>query len=204
MIVLEVGYWKMRLFVLTLIATFFSANADFSVKGIKNWFKDLYNKGSVKVESGVENIKASTAGQQVSSFVDQSKDTFQSYRKGVLSQEFLDARKNLLDYTKKLIKELDADIHSLSQLEDGKFFDRVAIYKDGKNYVEALEKCLSEELDNLSDARRMKESVDMNMGEIISILTDELIFSYIDDLRQAYNTFNTTFEQIENNLKKKK
>lgn len=200
----EVGYGKMRLFVLMLIATFFNANADFSVKSIKNWFKDLYNKGSAKVESGVENIKASTAGQQVSSFVDQSKDTFQSYRKGVLSPEFLDARKNLLDYTNKLIKELDADIHSLSQLEDGKYFDRVAIYKEGKNYVEALKKCLSEELDNLSDARKMKESVDMNMGEIISILTDELIFSYIDDLRQAYNTFNTTFEQIENNLKKKK
>lgn len=200
----EVGYWKMRLFILMLIATFFNVNADFNVKGIKNWFKDLYNKGSAKVESGVESIKASNAGQQVSSFVDQSKDTFQSYRKGVLSPEFLDARKNLLDYTKKLIKELDADIHSLSQLEDGKFFDRVAIYKDGKNYVEALKKCLSEELDNLSDARKMKESVDMNMGEIISILTDELIFSYIDDLRQAYNTFNATFEQIENNLKKKK
>lgn len=198
------GYWKMRLFILMLIATFFNVNADFNVKGIKNWFKDLYNKGSAKVESGVESIKASNAGQQVSSFVDQSKDTFQSYRKGVLSPEFLDARKNLLDYTKKLIKELDADIHSLSQLEDGKFFDRVAIYKDGKNYVEALKKCLSEELDNLSDARKMKESVDMNMGEIISILTDELIFSYIDDLRQAYNTFNATFEQIENNLKKKK
>ena len=112
MMVLEVGYWKMRLFVLTLITTFFSVNADFSVNGIKNWFKDLYNKGSVKVESGVENIKASTAGQQVSSFVDQSKDTFQSYRKGVLSPEFLDARKNLLDYTKKLIAALPGRHHS--------------------------------------------------------------------------------------------
>ncbi len=200
----EVGYWKMRLFVLMLITTFFSANADFSVKGIKNWFKDLYSKGSAKVESGVENIKISTAGQQVSNFVDQSKDTFRSYRKGILSPEFLEARNNLLDYTKKLIKELDADIRSLSQLEDGKFFDRVAIYKDGKNYVEALEKSLSAELDNLSDARKMKESVDMNMGEIVSVLTDELIFSYIDDLRQAHDTFNTTFEQVENDLKKKK
>jgi len=194
----------MRLFVLTLVTTFFSANADFSVEGIKNWFKDLYNKGSAKVESGIEDLKTSTAGQQVSNFVDESKDTFRSYRKGMLSPEFLNARKNLLDYTKKLIKELDADIHSLSQLDDIKFHDRVAIYKDGRNYVKALEKCLSAELDNLSDAKTMKESVDVNMGEIVSILTDELIFSYIDDLRQAYHNFNMTFEQLENDLKNKK
>lgn len=194
----------MRLFVLVSVIIFFNANADFSIESIKNWFKDTYNKGSAKVEFGIKNIKTSTAGQQVSTFMDESQDTLRSYRKGTLSPEFLEARKNLQNYTKKLLNELDADIRSLSQLDKGKFYDRVVIYKDGRSYVEALDKCLSAELDNLSDARTMKEAVDMNMGEIISILTDELLFSYVDDLRQAYHDFSTKFDQLETDLKKKK
>ena len=194
----------MRLFVLMFVVTFFSANADFSTEGIKNWFKDTYNKGFAQVKFGIKNIKTSTAGQQVSTFVDESQDTLRSYRKGTLSPEFLEARKNLQNYTKKLINELEADIRSLSQLDKGKFYDKVVIYKDGKGYVEALDKCLSAELDNLSDARTMKESVDLNMGEIISILTDELLFSYIDDLRQAHHDFNAKFKQLEIDMKKNK
>lgn len=201
---LEVGCYEMKLLVLSLfLVCCFNVDAGF-VENTKNWFLEMFSKGSAKVKSEMENLKSSTAGQQVNKFLDESKTAWQDNKHGTISSELMEARQKLLDCTKKLDKELEADIRSLSQLEDLQYYDRVVIYKDGRTYVQRLERALSTSLNTLADARKMKESVDRYVSDVVNVLTDELIYSYIDDLRQAYNTFKDAYEKLENDLKKQK
>ena len=191
----------MRALVLALFTIFFSSNADFSMDGIKSWFSKMYDKGSSKVEVGLDKLKTSSAGKKVGDFLDETKDTWRENRRGTVSPEFLKARANLADYTAKLSKELDADIRSLSQLDSIRYYDRVAIYKDGKHYVKELEECLAKKVDNFADAKEMKKTADDYMDNILNILTDELIYSYVDDLREAYRVFSNAFENLEKEVK---
>lgn len=193
----------MRILILILFMMVFDSNADFSVGGIKNWFKEIYNNGSSKIETELNSFKSSTAGTKIKDFLNETRTTYQENRVVDISPEFLKARKNFADYAAKLNKELDADIQSLNQLEDIQYHDRIVIYKDGMQYVSYLEECLAKEVKSLSDARLMKREASDHMDNILNILTDELIYSYVDDLREAYHAFNNAFTQAEKELKNK-
>ncbi len=194
----------MRTLVLFLFVLFFDSNADFSVEGVKGWFKEMFLKGSSEIRTGIEKLRSSSAGKTVGNFLDQTKDTLRENRSGTITLEFQEARKNFADYATKLNKELDEDIRSLSQLKDIQYHDRVVVYKNGKYYVVALEKCLAKRIENFVEAKAMKEAADSNMNNITNILTDELIYSYVADLREAYEAFNKAFERMEDRLKAEK
>ena len=195
----------MKKLVLVLFLVFSSSNADFntdfSVEDIKDWFGEVYQNVSSKVETGIDKLKSSSAVKKMGDLLTQAEDTLRENRSGTVTSEFLEASKNLADRAAKLNKELDEDIRSLSQLKEFQYKSRVITYKDGKQYVTALEECLKKELDNFVDAKAMKEEVKEQMDNILNILTDELIYSYMADLREAYNTFNDAFEKMEDKLK---
>lgn len=198
----------MKNLVLVLFLVFSSSNADFntdfSVEGIKDWFGEVYQNVSSKVETGIDKLKSSSAVKKMGDLLTQAEDTLRENRSGTVTSEFLEASKNLADRAAKLNKELDEDIRSLSQLKESQYKSRVITYKDGKQYVTALEECLKKELDNFVDAKAMKEEVKEQMDNILNILTDELIYSYMADLREAYNSFNDAFEKMEDKLKSEK
>ncbi|MBO7454313.1 MAG: hypothetical protein J6T91_02950 [Alphaproteobacteria bacterium] len=198
----------MKKLVLVLFLVFSSSNADFntdfSVEDIKDWFGEVYQNVSSKVETGIDKLKSSSAVKKMGDLLTQAEDTLRENRSGTVTSEFLEASKNLADRAAKLNKELDEDIRSLSQLKEFQYKSRVITYKDGKQYVTALEECLKKELDNFVDAKAMKEEVKEQMDNILNILTDELIYSYMADLREAYNTFNDAFEKMEDKLKSEK
>ncbi|MBO7642426.1 MAG: hypothetical protein J6S86_04685 [Alphaproteobacteria bacterium] len=198
----------MRKLVLVLFLIFSSSNAafnaDFNVENIKDWFGEIYQNVSSKVETGIDKLKSSSAVKKIGDFFSHAEDTLRENRSGTVTPEFLEASKNLADYAAKLNKELDEDIRSLSQLKENQYQNRVIVYKDGKQYVTALEECLKKELDNFVDAKAMKEEVEEQMDNILNILTDELIYSYMADLREAYNAFNDAFEKMEDKLKSEK
>lgn len=195
----------MKKLVLVLFLVFSSSNADFntdfSVEDIKDWFGEVYQNVSSKVETGIDKLKSSSAVKKMGDLLTQAEDTLRENRSGTVTSEFLEASKNLADRAAKLNKELDEDIRSLSQLKEFQYKSRVITYKDGKQYVTALEECLKKELDNFVDAKAMKEEVKEQMDNILNILTDELIYSYMADLREAYNSFNDAFEKMEDKLK---
>lgn len=198
----------MKNLVLVLFLVFSSSNADFntdfSVEDIKDWFGEVYQNVSSKVETGIDKLKSSSAVKKMGDLLTQAEDTLRENRSGTVTSEFLEASKNLADRAAKLNKELDEDIRSLSQLKEFQYKSRVITYKDGKQYVTALEECLKKELDNFVDAKAMKEEVKEQMDNILNILTDELIYSYMADLREAYNSFNDAFEKMEDKLKSEK
>lgn len=198
----------MKKLVLVLFLVFSSSNADFntdfSVEDIKDWFGEVYQNVSSKVETGIDKLKSSSAVKKMGDLLTQAEDTLRENRSGTVTSEFLEASKNLADRAAKLNKELDEDIRSLSQLKEFQYKSRVITYKDGKQYVTALEECLKKELDNFVDAKAMKEEVKEQMDNILNILTDELIYSYMADLREAYNSFNDAFEKMEDKLKSEK
>lgn len=198
----------MKKLVLVLFLVFSSSNADFntdfSVEDIKDWFGEVYQNVSSKVKTGIDKLKSSSAVKKMGDLLTQAEDTLRENRSGTVTSEFLEASKNLADRAAKLNKELDEDIRSLSQLKEFQYKSRVITYKDGKQYVTALEECLKKELDNFVDAKAMKEEVKEQMDNILNILTDELIYSYMADLREAYNTFNDAFEKMEDKLKSEK
>ena len=198
----------MKNLVLVLFLVFSSSNADFntdfSVEGIKDWFDEVYQNVSSKVETGIDKLKSSSAVKKMGDLLTQAEDTLRENRSGTVTSEFLEASKNLADRAAKLNKELNEDIRSLSQLKESQYKSRVITYKDGKQYVTALEECLKKELDNFVDAKAMKEEVKEQMDNILNILTDELIYSYMADLREAYNSFNDAFEEMEDKLKSEK
>ncbi|MCR4556111.1 MAG: hypothetical protein K5766_04860 [Alphaproteobacteria bacterium] len=198
----------MKKLVLVLFLVFSSSNADFntdfSVEDIKDWFGEVYQNVSSKVETGIDKLKSSSAVKKMGDLLTQAEDTLRENRSGTVTSEFLEASKNLADRAAKLNKELDEDIRSLSQLKESQYKSRVITYKDGKQYVTALEECLKKELDNFVDAKAMKEEVKEQMDNILNILTDELIYSYMADLREAYNSFNDAFEKMEDKLKSEK
>lgn len=195
----------MKKLVLVLFLVFSSSNADFNVdfnvENIKDWFSEMYQNISSKVETGIDKLKSSSAVKKMGDFLNHAEDTLRENRSGTITPEFLEASKNLADYAAKLNKELDEDIRSLSQLKEDQYQNRVIVYKGGKQYVMALEECLKRELDNFVDAKAMKEEVKEQMDNILNILTDELIYSYMADLREAYNAFNDAFEKMEDKLK---
>lgn len=205
---LEVGYREMKKFVLVLFLVFSSSsadfNTDFSMEDIKDWFGEMYQYVSSKAETGIDKLKSSSALQKVGDFLTRAEDTLRENRSGTVIPEFLEASKNLADYAAKLNKELDEDIRSLSQLKENQYQNRVLSYKDGKQYVTALEESLTKELDNFVDAKAMKEEVKEQMDSILNILTDELIYSYVADLREAYKAFNNAFKKMEDKLKSEK
>jgi len=198
----------MRTLVLVLFFVVFNlkadSNLDFSMDGVKSWFSEVYQKVSSGVDTGINKLKSSSAIKKVGDFLDQTEDTLRENRSGTVTPEFLEARKNFADCASKLNKELSEDIRSLSQLKDAQFHNRVVKYKGGKQYVTALEECLAKELDNFIDAKTMKDEARYQMNNILDILTDELIYSYISDLREAYNAFNDAFDKLENQLKSEK
>ncbi len=200
----EVGYREMRTLILVFFAvTVFDSYADFSIESVKSWVGTMYNEGSSKVGASIDELKSSSMGKKVGDFWDQTKDTLQENRRGTVTDEFLEVRKNFADYASKLNKELEEDIRSLSQLKDVRYHDRVVIYKDGKQYVTALEECLSRKLESFADAKEMKDAAHDHMDSILNILTDELIYSYVSDLREAYIAFNNAFDTLKNQLKTK-
>lgn len=198
----------MKKFVLVLFLVFSSSsadfNTDFSMEDIKDWFGEMYQYVSSKAETGIDKLKSSSALQKVGDFLTRAEDTLRENRSGTVIPEFLEASKNLADYAAKLNKELDEDIRSLSQLKENQYQNRVLSYKDGKQYVTALEESLTKELDNFVDAKAMKEEVKEQMDSILNILTDELIYSYVADLREAYKAFNNAFKKMEDKLKSEK
>jgi len=191
----------MRILVLTLFTLFFDSNAG--LDGIKDWFGEMYDKGTSKVEKGLNKLKTSSVGKKVEDFLDETKDTWKESRRGTIPNEFLEAQANFASYAAKLDSELEADIRSLNQLEGIQYHDRIAIYKDGKHYVEELEKCLANKVDSLADAKEMKKAADDYMDNILNVLTDELIYSYVDDLRESYKAFNNAFEKLKKDIKSK-
>ena len=197
---------KKSVFVLFLVFSSSNAafNVNFSVENIKDWFGEVYQNVSSKVETGIDRLKSSSAVKKVGDLLTHAEDTLRENRSGTITPEFLEASKNLVDFAAKLNKELDEDIRSLSQLKEDQYLNRVIVYKDGKKYVTALEECLKKELDNFVDAKAMKEEVKEQMDSILNILTDELIYSYMADLREAYNAFNDAFEKMEDKLKSEK
>lgn len=191
----------MKTLILVLFAIFFDSNADFSTDSIKSWFNKIYDKGSSKFEVELDKLKTSTAGKKVEDFLDETKDAWKESRQGTISSEFLEARANFLGCAAKLKQELEADIRSLGQLESIQYHDRVVIYKDGQYYVKELEECLANKIKNFANAKAMKKAADDYMDNILNILTDELIYSYVDDLRESHRAFNNAFEKLEKEVK---
>lgn len=191
----------MKTLILVLFAIFFDSNADFSTDSIKSWFNKIYDKGSSKFEVELDKLKTSTAGKKVEDFLDETKDAWKESRQGTISSEFLEARANFLGCSAKLKQELEADIRSLGQLESIQYHDRVVIYKDGQHYVKELEECLANKIKNFANAKAMKKAADDYMDNILNILTDELIYSYVDDLRESHRAFNNAFEKLEKEVK---
>lgn len=191
----------MKTLILVLFAICFDSNADFSTDSIKSWFNKIYDKGSSKFEVELDKLKTSTAGKKVEDFLDETKDAWKESRQGTISSEFLEARANFLGCAAKLKQELEADIRSLGQLESIQYHDRVVIYKDGQHYVKELEECLANKIKNFANAKAMKKAADDYMDNILNILTDELIYSYVDDLRESHRAFNNAFEKLEKEVK---
>ncbi|MBO4405134.1 MAG: hypothetical protein J5821_00205 [Alphaproteobacteria bacterium] len=191
----------MRALVLALFTIFFYSNADFSTDSIKSWFNKMYYKGSSKFEVELDKLKTSAAGKKVEDFLDETEDIWKESRRGTISSEFLEARANFMGCTAKLNQELEADIRSLGQLENIQYHDRVVIYKDGQHYVKELEECLANKIKNFANAKAMKKAADDYMDNILNILTDELIYSYVDDLRESHKAFNKAFEKLEKEVK---
>ena len=193
----------MRLLILAFFTMIFDTYADFSTERIKNWFKDAYDKGAAKVEDGVDSLKSSKAGTKIQDFWSETKKTYQENRVVTISSALQQAHQDFVDRAAKLNKELAADIQSLSQLEDIQYHDRVIIYQEGKQYVTLLEQCLAKEMRSIADAKAMKKEASDHMDNILNILNDELIYSYIDELREAYHEFNKAVDKEEKELRKK-
>lgn len=191
----------MKALIFALFVMCFDSNADFSIDSIKSWFKDIYDKGTSKVEAELNKFRASAAGKKVEDFLDETKNTWKESRMGTISPEFLEARTNFASHAEKLNAELEADIRSLEQLKNIQFHDRIVIYKDGRHYVKELQECLAKEVKNFADAKEMKKAADDYMDNIFNILTDELIYSYVDDLRESYRDFNKAFEKLKKEVK---
>ena len=198
----------MKKLVLVLFFVFSNLNADFSadfsVEDIKNWFGEVYQNISSKVGTGIDKLKSSSAVKKVGDLLNRAEDTLRENRSGTITPEFLEASKKLADCAAKLNKELDEDIRSLSQLKEPRYHNRVYMYKDGKQYVTAIEECLAKEVDNFVEAKAMKDAVKYQMDNISDVLTDELIYSYVNDLKEAYKAFNDAFDKLEDRLKSEK
>ena len=197
----------MRVVVLALVAVFGSSfvyfGTELKTKGVKTWLNEVWTQSVEKVQSGLSDLKSSTAGQQVDRFLNESRETWRDYRHGTITPEFLKARRRLINYSKKLDKTLDSGINFFNQLHDPRYHDRIIVYKNGKMYIQSLQHHLSKKIVALSEAREMKEEVHKCVSNITKRLTDELMFSHVEDLKQEYTAFVKAFEKLEFEVKNK-
>lgn len=201
-------YCGMRVIVSALVvvilgSSFVYFGTELKTKGVKIWLNEVWTQGVEKVQSELTDLKSSTAGQQVDRFLRESRDAWRDNRHGTITPEFLKARQRLLNYSKKLDRTLDSGVNFFNQLNDPQYHDRIIVYKNGRMYIQALQYHLSREIITLSEAREMKEDVHKCVTNIVKRLTDELIFSHVEDLKQEYDAFVEAFEKLEFEVKNK-
>ena len=189
--------------VVILGSCFVYFGTELKTKGVGTWFNEIWTQSVKKVQSGLSDLKSSTAGQQVNRFLNESRDAGRDNRHGTITPEFLKARQKLLNYSKKLNKTLDSGIQFFNQLNDSQYRDRIIGYKNEKMYIQALQHHLSGNTVTLSEAREMKEEVHKCVTNITKILTDELMFSHVEDFKQGYAAFAEAFEKLEFEVKNK-
>ncbi len=190
-------YRKMRILCLSLIVTIFNANAD-----VKGWFGELWDKGSSKLQSGIEDFKETDMGQSISNWVHKAENFAKNNESGTISPEVSKAHKNLLDLTIELKEGIKTGIETFTALKSEKYKDQIELYKKVEPELDTLKNHLSKKLDSLVNGKVMIRFAEKSINNIVEILKeDQGMLSLSQNLKESFEEFKNALEKLEKDLK---
>ena len=200
-----IGYREMKVLILALITTFFNANAALSMESVKGWFGELWDKGTDKLRSEIDDLKETNMGQSVSSVFSKAENLVQNNKSGIITSDVLKAHKKFLDLSIELEEGIKTGIETFSALKSDKYKDQIELYEKVLPELRSLKKHLSKELNTLVNGKVMIRFTEKNVNNIVEILEeDQGMLSLSLELKGSFNEFKDALEKLEKEIKTEK
>ncbi len=190
----------MKVLIFALVATFFSANADFSFEGVKSWFGELWDKGANKIQEEMEDFEETDMGQKLVKIGSVTKNIIQSNTSGKITQEVLDAYDKILPIASYISEAMDIKIRSNATQDRIDFQEKLQ-----SEFTELIEKILTKKISTLMNGKAVATLIGTKIKNIEKILEkDEDLISLLRDLKEAHKDFQNALEKLEKDLITKK
>lgn len=200
----------MRVLFFSLCLCFFGANAEdnpepslFSkVKSVSveywNKLSDTCRNQYDKITKSRIIIDAENKGKElIETTQEKVKQSFVVYRTGIVSDEMLKKRREVITSGKKLIKELADWQMSIKNLKIEKYEEQAKIYQVGAQRVADILDEFKTVPENINEARKMIEKTSTDAAYILNILSDEWVKTEVSEFIKNYEDFAQSVDLME-------
>ena len=200
----------MRVLFFSLCLCFFGANAEDNPKPslfskVKSVSVEYWNKLSDTCRNQYDKITksrividAENKGKElIETTQEKVKQSFVVYRTGIVSDEMLKKRREVITSGKKLIKELADWQMSIKNLKIEKYEEQAKIYQVGAQRVADILDEFKTVPENINEARKMIEKTSTDAAYILNILSDEWVKTEVSEFIKNYEDFAQSVDLME-------